>query len=152
MPKGLSLGIETAALMAFLCIPAVIFTNYSSLPATIPTHFGLSGAPDRAGDKSTLILLLMTSGFVFTVLTITPFYPERINVLGERTPAKVQAAITMIRVVKLEVSTFFAYLVWTMIAIAKAQAGSLGSAPLLFIAVLLATIAIGLFTTTRNAQ
>ena len=152
MPKGPWIAVEIAALLALLCIPAVIVSNYSGLPAQIPTHFGLNGLPDRTGDKSILILLLITGSFVFALLSATPFYPDLINVPGERTPARIQTVISMTRIVKLEVTAFMAYLVWTMIEVAKGHATSLGVIPLVFLGTLLCTIAIGLFTTSRNAQ
>ena len=152
MPKGPWIIVEIAAALALLCIPAVIFVSYSSLPAKIPTHFGLNGVPDRFGEKSTLVVLLIVGTSTFALMSAIPFNPELINVPGERTPRKIQTAIAMIRVIKLEVTVFMAYLVWTMIEVAKGHATSLGVIPLVFLGTLLCTIAIGLFTTSRNAQ
>lgn len=153
MPKGFWWIVEIGALCAFLTIPAVTLAYYDELPATIPTHFGISGAPDGFGGKSTLLVLLVIDAVIFAILSATPFYPHLINMPGPRTPASAQAGIAMTRVLKLEVMTFMAYVTWGIIQTAFGQAGGLGAVvPLLFVFALLSTIGVGFLVSTRNAN
>jgi len=45
-----------AALLAFTTF--TIVSRYPGLPRRIPVHFGISGAPDRWGDKSEIFILV----------------------------------------------------------------------------------------------
>lgn len=151
MPKGYWWVIEAMSFGALLCIPAFVLSSYAELPATIPTHFGLSGTPDGYGDKSTMLFIVIVSGFVFTLMSTAPFHPHLINIPGPRTPEKIQTAIGMLRILKLEVMAFFAYLSWAMIRTALGAANGLGGVvPLVFVSALLLTIGIGLLLAIRN--
>lgn len=153
MPKGLWWIVEIVALCAFLAIPALTLYCYDALPATIPIHFGPSGAPDGFGDKSTLFFLLGTDLFVFAVLSAAPIYPNLINMPGPRTPAAIQTGIAIVRVVKLEVMLFMGYVTRSIIQTAHGYANGLGAiVPLLFVFALLSTIGAGFYLSTRNVN
>ncbi len=151
MPKGFWWLIEIGAFVGLLCMAAVILPVYSSLPSTIPTHFGLSGKPDGLGGKSTLLFLLTIASLLFALTSAMPFFPGLINVPGPRTPAAINAAIAITRVVKLELMVFFACMSWAIIETALGHADGIGAIPLCFVAALLTTVAIGIFASSRNA-
>jgi uncharacterized membrane protein len=126
MPKTLSRIVDTLALLAFAATLAMVYNEYAELPAHIPTHFGFTGKPDRYSDKSALILLAAIGGFTLALLSAIPFFPKWINVPGPRTPGNIARSIALIRVIKLEIMAFFAYLIWGIIQIAKGAADTLG--------------------------
>lgn len=73
---------KTSPVGTFIVILIIIFPLvytgiiYSSLPDTIPTHFGLNGQPDRFGDKSNIwfitLLLTVVSAGVYLLLKNLP--------------------------------------------------------------------------------
>ena len=153
MPKGFWWVVEIAALCAFLSIPAITLAYYGELPGTIPTHYGISGAPDGFGGKSTLLVLLLIDTVVFAFLSATPFDPQLSNMPGPRTPQSAQTGIAMTRALKLELMSLMAYVTWGTIQTALGQSGGLGAfVPLLFVFALLATIGVGFFVSARHAN
>ncbi len=50
---------------------AVGLTNYAALPATIPTHFDLSGAPNGYGSKFAVLIVPAFAAVLFSVLALT---------------------------------------------------------------------------------
>lgn len=153
MPKGIWWIVEIAALGAFLVIPALTLICYDALPATIPIHFGPSGAPDGFGSKATLIFLAGIDTVVFAILSTAPFFPNSINMPGQRTAESIQTGIAMTRIVKLEVMIFMAYVTRMIIQTAHGNANGLGGVvPLLFVFALLSTIGASFYSTTRNAN
>jgi len=153
MPKGFWWIVEIAALGAFLVIPALTLYCYDALPATIPIHFGPSGAPDGFGSKSMLFFLVGIDAVVFAILSAAPFFPNSINMPGPRTSESIQTGIAMTRIVKLEAMLFMAYVTRMIIQTAHGTANGLGAVvPLLFVFALLSTIGVGYYTSTRNAN
>jgi hypothetical protein len=152
MPKLPWLVVEIAAFIALLCIPAMIFTNYANLPPEVQTQIGFGAPSHRLNDKSMLVFFLVAASSVYALLSAAPFNSDLIGPPGKPKTRRIESAIAMIRMVKLEIMAFLAYLVWTMIEIPKGNAVSLGHTPIIFVTVLLGTFAVGLFTTTRNAH
>lgn len=68
---------DLAALVIWL-LPAAYLTNiYSSLPATVPMHYGMDGKVNRYGDKSELIVLVSVLLFVgLLVYLLMKFLPS----------------------------------------------------------------------------
>lgn len=152
MPRRLWWLIEIPAFVAFLWIPTLVGIRYGELPATIATHFRWDGSPNGYGEKGALLTIMAVGLFVYAVLSAVPFLPQNFQVPGERTTRKVEIAIGMIRVVKLEVTVFMAYLIWAMIEIGLGDAtGISGLLHQLFLFGVLGTVGTGLFLTTRNA-
>jgi hypothetical protein len=150
MPKGIWLWMEIVAFCAFLAIWGIVLANYASLPETIPVHFGLSGKPDGFGGKQMLLVLLGVQTLLYGLMLSVPFFPDLINVPGPRTPGNIRAAIGMVRVMKVELMVFFAFLSNSMVETARGVAGGLGLLPIGFVALILTTTAIGIYACTRN--
>ncbi|MEO7530675.1 MAG: SdpI family protein [Sediminibacterium sp.] len=52
---------STLFTIAIICLPALYAASiYSSLPATIPVHFGIDGKPNGFADKDSLWVILLT--------------------------------------------------------------------------------------------
>ncbi len=150
MPKGLWWIVDIAAFCAYLCMLVIALSNYSALPETIPTHFGVTGAPDAYGAKATFLIFPAVGTILLALLTAAPFFPQLINVPGQRTPGNIRAAIGMMRILKLETMALFAFLAWGMMETAFGRAAGVGYVPLLFVGIVLVTVAIGLYQSTRN--
>ena len=129
MPKGFWWIVEIAALGAFLVIPALTLICYDAL-----------------------LVLAGVDPVVFAALSGTPFFPNLINMAGQRTPERIQIGIAMTRILKLEMMLFMAYVTRMIIRTAHGHANGLGVAvPLRFNFALLSTIGAGYSTSTRNA-
>ena len=129
MPKGFWWIVEIAALGAFLVIPALTLICYDAL-----------------------LVLAGVDPVVFAALSGTPFFPNLINMPGQRTPERIQIGIAMTRILKLEMMLFMAYVTRMIIQTAHGHANGLGVAvPLRFNFALLSTIGAGYSTSTRNA-
>lgn len=153
MPRGLWWLVEIPALAAFLTVPALLLAYYESLPARIAVHFGVYGQPDGWGDKSMLWVLAGACTFLFVMLSATPFYPHLINLPMERTPRRVEMAVKMVRILKLEATLFMAGLTWMMIETARGNTNGIGAIlPLGFVICLLGTIGAGFVLMGRDAS
>lgn len=153
MPRGIWWIVETATFAAFVSIGVLVINFWHALPAEIPTHFGAGGQPNATGDKASLFLLVFVAIILYSALTAMPFYPAAINVIGKRTPAKIRAAISMLRVLKLESMLLFLYIVWTIIQVGMGASTGLGVWMLpVALGVFLVTVATGLIYSTRYAR
>lgn len=152
MPRGLWWLVEIPALAAFLAVPALLLTYYDGLPARIAVHFGLYGQPDGWGDKAMLWVVAGACTFMFVLLSATPFYPQLINLPMERTPRRLEMAVKMVRIVKLEATVFMAGLTWMMIETARGNANGIGALlPIGFMICLFATLGAGFVMMGRDA-
>jgi len=153
MPRGLWWLVEIPALAAFLAVPAMLLVHFESLPARIAVHFGLYGQPDGWGDKSMMWVVAGACTFMFLLLSATPFYPELINLPMERTPRRVEMAVKMVRILKLEATVFMAGLTWMMIETARGNANGVGAVlPLGFVICLVGTMGAGFILMSRDAS
>ena len=50
---------------------AVGLANYATLPATIPTHFGLSGAPNGYGSKLAVLVVPAIAAVLFSLFALS---------------------------------------------------------------------------------
>lgn len=149
MPKNLSRFVDLLAVLVFAATLALLFAEYATLPARVPAHFSFTGQPDRFSGKSSLLLLAFVNAATLALLTAVPFFPRWINVPGPRTPGNIARAIALVRIIKLEIAAFFAYLIRGIIQIANGAAETLGLGVIVFVGLLIATIAIGLMKTSE---
>jgi len=78
---------ESLALLGLLSSVCLYIFSIDSLPEKIPTHFGFSGKPDSWGSKNNLVIPLIVSFFMYLLLTISWFFPDRFNY-----PVKINSA------------------------------------------------------------
>lgn len=102
---------------------------WPSLPATVPSHFGLSGRPDAYSGKG-LLLTLPIIAIVFTVfaLALLPFphvfnYPTRITL--ENAPQWYRLGRGILLAADLLLVGTFAYLNWHALQVAQGHAARL---------------------------
>lgn len=92
--------IDLAAVLIWLLPAAYLAFIYSSLPATVPLHYGINGKVDRYGDKTELILvqavMLFTGALVYLLMKFLPAIdPKRQVKIGESTFQKLGMGVVL---------------------------------------------------------
>ncbi|HVW98475.1 MAG TPA: SdpI family protein [Mucilaginibacter sp.] len=90
--------IDIAAMLIWLLPAMYLWVVYSSLPATVPLHYGIDGKVNRYGNKSELIsmtaLLLSINLLVYLLMKFLPSIdPKRQVKYGEETFRKIAFGI-----------------------------------------------------------
>ncbi|WP_201986933.1 DUF1648 domain-containing protein [Hymenobacter rubidus] len=125
---------EIVAWGALALLWALTIWAFFRLPDTIPVHFNGAGAPDRYGEKGSLLLLPLVTTALFAGLTaITSFFsknPHTLNYPIRITPANAlgqyRGAIRVVRGLKIGLVLVFLQLVFQTMQVANGQASSLG--------------------------
>jgi len=73
------IGLEVFAGIGIACAWLAFAAYWPKLPAIIPTHFGVTGAPDATGPKSELIVLLLENVGIYLMLSIVARFPQIYN-------------------------------------------------------------------------
>jgi len=92
--------LDAAALVVWLLPTAYVAFVYSSLPQTVPVHYGLNGTVDRYGSKgeflTTALVLLAVSALTYFVLKFLPVIdPKKKVKYGEATFQKLAFGIVI---------------------------------------------------------
>jgi uncharacterized membrane protein len=90
--------VDAAALLIWLLPIAYIAYIYSSLPASVPVHFGVEGKPDRYGSRGEFIgtqaILMGASALVYLLMKYLPSIdPKKYVKYGEATFQKLAFGI-----------------------------------------------------------
>ena len=120
-------ALGTAAWIALASLWAITLYHYNSLPGTIPTHYDLSGKPDRYGKKAMLLLLPLIGTVLFAILGLLNRYPRFFNYPGKLTEAN---AARLLRILRLGILLTFLTITWGTIIAATGQAEGPGWWPL----------------------
>lgn len=121
---------STVALVGFVALVAVTAYWWPSLPATIPTHFGIDGAPNAYGSKYTMLLLpgiLLVMLLSFGVLARYPWifnYPVAIT--QENAARQYQRGRLILTVTNAVLAVVFVTIQWQTIQVARGAATHLG--------------------------
>jgi hypothetical protein len=121
---------ELVAALALLSAIFVVVFNYRELPQRIPTHFGVSGAADGWGDKSSLWIIVGLACFLYAVLSLMRFLPPKlmnVPVSEEHRAAAIPISLEMVGWIKAEITFMFAYIVWSAVAVVQGQSQGLGA-------------------------
>jgi uncharacterized membrane protein len=70
---------QIAATGAIMTLLAYAVYVWPELPATVPTHFGLSGSPDAWGSRTSLLVLPAMAAVLFMFLTFLERVPHTYN-------------------------------------------------------------------------
>ena len=74
-PTRLDKVLDALSTAGVLLTIAYLFAVWDKLPARIPTHFGVSGAPNQWGQRSTLLLFIIVPLVMHIGLTILSRMP-----------------------------------------------------------------------------
>jgi len=144
--------ISLAALSLTVLLPLF---SWPALPDSVPVHFGASGAPDAWGPKGWVLLVPAVSALIYSGLGALVRRPHLYNYpwpLTEENKARQQAlAQQLLRFLRAEILTVFAYIEWGMVQIALGRSPGLHQGFLaLFLVVVFGTIA-GYFVASARA-
>ena len=123
-------GLELIGVFWLLFLGGTLAFSWSSLPARVPTHFGVSGQADSYGDKMALLALPVITVVLYVLLTALSFFPQFFNfpwpITEDNATAQYRLARTMLGWLKVELVAIFAYINWQIIQAAQGHAPGLG--------------------------
>ncbi|OIQ30708.1 MAG: hypothetical protein BM564_00390 [Bacteroidetes bacterium MedPE-SWsnd-G2] len=106
------------------------WSNYSTLPDTIPTHFNASGIADDFGDKSTIwilpILFLTTYLLLFIVNRFPEYHNYMVKITTENAYRNYKFSTQTLRLINLFCAVLFAYINYFTIQYALQSQQQLG--------------------------
>ena len=98
--------LEVLTVLGSIAVIAMTVWGYFALPARIPTHYGLSGAPNAYGGKGSLLGLPIVSICLAVLLTVLSRYPHIYNypwpITAENAPRQYSLARLLLRWITLE--------------------------------------------------
>jgi uncharacterized membrane protein len=122
---------EGIALCGLLFGILLLWRYWTSLPESVPQHFGPSGKPDAWGSKQSLLILPALNTIIYVGLTILNRFPRLYNYPWEITPQNAkrqyELARSLVIWLKLGVSYTFSLIVWRTIQVALGKSDGLGS-------------------------
>jgi len=129
--------------------------HFNALPAIIPIHFDIAGAPDGYGSRNTLwILPAIVTGIVFLFNALAK-YPHKFNyiikITEENAVKQYKSSVRLLRILSFNISILFCYIIVSVIEGSISNHSLLGwwFIPLLFISMILPTIYMTV-TSSRN--
>ena len=103
---------------------------WGKTPDIIPTHFGLSGAPDRFGNKNSLFalpIIALIMHVLFVVISKMPnYFNYPVNVTEESAEALYKIGKQLILLMDMEIALMFLMLMWESIQTAIGSISGLG--------------------------
>ena len=121
--------LEGVAVSALAMIIGTVSVHWTELAAQVPIHFGISGSPDRWGNKNELLLLPLTAIGLYTLLTVTSRYQRFINVpmAIDRDAPEVQRLLQSMSItLKMVVLLVLPYIEWAVVNTALGRSAGLG--------------------------
>ena len=120
-------------LISTFCVIAMwvyLYIVWSNLPSIIPIHFGISGAPDRFGNKSSVLLLPIIASIMHILLVFLSKMPRCFNypvkVTEKNGEALYKIGKELIILLDMEISLMFLILLWEDIQTAIGNISGLG--------------------------
>jgi len=125
------LACEVVAAAALVCAWAVALSAWSDLPQRVPTHFDFSGRPDAWGSKGVFLVLPIVLLVLYALLTLLSRVPHIYNypvpITPENAPTQYRLARGLLAEMKAVISVAFAYLTWSVTAVARGFREDLGA-------------------------
>ncbi len=138
---------EIAGILALVAMALLIQVEWSRLPATIPTHFGMNGAPDGYGSRTTLWVVAGLGLVLYALIGVSERFPHSFNLPVRRDDPRRAAyeaqAVEMLGWVRVETVWLMYYIVWAMIRAALNDGpGVRWWSPVIFVGILAITFLI----------
>lgn len=147
---------ELAAFLGYAAGIAWITLHWSTLPDTVPIHFGVSGQPDGWAPKPAILIMPAAATFLYITMTIGQYFGKP-NVPWQITPENRERIYTITRELiwwlKLQITWVFAYIQYTQVEVALGHKAGLG--PMftpLFLGMVLFTLALYFFIGNKVAK
>ena len=123
---------EALTLLAVLGPIAYLCLYWQSIPAILPTHFGLDGQPNGYSSKSFVWITVAVSIGMYVFLSVIARYPKSFNLpapVGDPDRPRCEAlGVELLAWLRLEVACLFAYIPWSTVRVATHQSTGLGVA------------------------
>jgi uncharacterized membrane protein len=135
-------------LISTLCVIAMwvyLYISWSNLPSIIPIHFGITGAPDRFGNKTSVFLLPIIASIMHILLVVLSKIPHCFNypvsVTEKSAEVLYKIGKELILLLDMELSLMFLIILREDIRLAIGNTGGLGIGIILIsMAVILGTV------------
>ena len=142
MPQRSALDwvLEALAFAALAAIIIAVATHWTEIPAQVPRHFGVSGAPDGWGNKNGMLLLSLTAVGLYILMTVTARYQRLINIpmaIDRDAPEVKRLLQSMSITLKMALLFVFVYIEWAQVNTALGRSSGLGK---LFLQILLVAV------------
>lgn len=122
--------LEIAGIVATLILLILPFAFYRDLPAEIPTHYGFKGIPDGFGNKGSIWSLPIIGVLLYTGLSLLNYFVVLKNKPNSREkygqPVAQESILRLMQIIKLFLSTAFAFIMWKTIQVSLGNADGLG--------------------------
>jgi uncharacterized membrane protein len=126
--------LEALGFLSLILMVGLSVYHYNDLPASIPTHFGVDGQPDKTGSKTTIWFLPVLGLVIFGFMTFINRIPHHFNYMVNITPENAERQYTMasrlLRFMKMFIMIIFTFITWRTILIAGGAHEGLGSGSL----------------------
>lgn len=123
---SLERALLTVALAGVVCCVLPLAASWSTLPATVPSHFDISGRPNAYGSKWWLLLLPALSVVITASFTILARYPHLFNYPVRVTPENAlflyRTGRFLLRWINAVLAWVFAFIEWQTIQVALGRA------------------------------
>lgn len=122
--------LEAAGIVATLALIILPFAWYRDLPDEIPTHFGFRGIPDGFGNKGSIWSLPIIGVLLYVVLSLLNYFVVLKNKPNSREkygqPVAQESILRLMQIIKLFLSTAFAFIMWKTIQVSLGNTEGLG--------------------------
>jgi uncharacterized membrane protein len=124
------LFMEMLGWVSVILIWALVFSKYSSLPDSIPSHFDAAGKVDQYGSKGTIFILPAIGTLLFIGMTILNRYPYIFNYTVRITAGNARRQYTIatriIRYLKVTIMVTFLIIEYRIFTTAEGKTSGLG--------------------------
>ena len=121
--------LEALAVLGVIAVIAITAWGWLTLPAIIPTHYGISGAPNAYGSKGSLLIVPIMSVCLYILLAFLSRLPHTYNYPWPITPENAQRQYSLARLllrwITFEIAWMFCALQWTIIQAASSNSADL---------------------------
>ena len=128
----LQLVLEVAAAAAIILHVLLLSRAWLTLPDTIPVHFGISGQPDKWGQKAELLVLPVLGLLLYVGLTWISRYAHKFNYPWEVTQQNAERQYRLARLllgaIKVHTVWLFTIITWKSVRVAMGHAEGFGAA------------------------
>ena len=133
---------EIISLVALVASWAFVAESWSTLPDVVPTHFGITGAPNGWGSRQAMWLVPGMGLLLYIVLTVAARYPRFVNLpfrVDRDAPEVRRIIVRILASAKAVTMLLFVYIVHGQIQSAMNRTDSMGIAllPLFLVATIL---------------
>lgn len=126
------LVIEVVAVLGLIALILIPLVAYSSLPDSIPIHYGANGEADGWGSKISIFFLPILGICLYGLFKWLSRYPHKFNypysITEENRERSYSMALRMMTILNALVMGSFAYITYTSIRTAAGEASGLGKA------------------------